>query len=187
MKPLDVARLMPSGQDRRTWLVMEEQITNFCLALISGDWGLKCQYGRSKPTFKSILAGINYYRASRTNPSVPNDDAINSNTLWLSLFCTASSSSSPPFSSSFVINISACRRKNAFIIASTASKSRCVASRRLSACINVLKLRNDVRDRSSSSSAAGCSVLAWWKNPSSGHKINACRRSGTVQHTHNLR
>lgn len=53
-------------------------------------------------------------------------------------------------------------------MASTASKSRCVARRRPRAHMKVFKLCSDVSERSSSSSAAGCNVLTWWKNPSSG-------------------
>lgn len=133
----------------------------------------------------NIYATVNNYRVSRTKPSVPSDDAINSKTFRLSLSWAFCNSTNPSLSSSFVINTSACKRKNTFMIASTASKSRCVESRRISACMNLFKLCNDVRDRTSSSSAAGCNILAWWKNASSKSSLNTPQAYTGEKGTHN--
>lgn len=57
---------------------------------------------------------IPHYNVSLTNANVPNDDAINSNTLSLSFFCTFSSISSSPLSSEFSIKTSPCIRVKTF-------------------------------------------------------------------------
>ena len=138
-------------------VLIMEQISAIIFLITSGTWtrdGADCKNAYN-------------YTVSLTKLSVPSEDEIRSDTRWLCVLCTSSNSSRPFFSSLLVIKTSACNRRNTLMVASIASKSRCVWSLRTSACMNTFRLCNDVKDRSSSSSAAGCSILTWWKNPSS--------------------
>lgn len=110
---------------------------------------------------------ISRYYICRTKPRVPREEDSNSKIRRLSASWASFKRATELCSSPFRMSSSECIRRNRFRSVWTASKSRCDMSRRVRVLINWSRSSKETSDLSSSSSAAGESVLVRTKKDSS--------------------